>query len=150
MVGLEIHFLRYIYYGIIDDSHDPLASWDLILLISICIPMYLLFLEFLTIPSHIKDMHFEGKILLFVAPVNLIVIFTYENECLLSMALLYVVFTGFLLLYISEEQERKHDDRMSKKHGRSWDKYKEDKDHSVTQQMMQSINSPISTLAGFS
>lgn len=83
VVGLEIHFLRYIYYGIIDDSHSAVAFSDAVLLFTIAIPIFICLAEFLTIPSHIKDFEYEGRIIMFGAPSLILVLFLYESECLL-------------------------------------------------------------------
>lgn len=83
MFGLEIHFLRYIYYGIIDEDASPVAGLDLIMLILIAIPILLFLVEFLSVPAHIKWYEYEGKPLLFTAPSLLIIFFYYTNETLL-------------------------------------------------------------------
>jgi hypothetical protein len=85
--GLEIHFLRYIYYGIIDEDDSPVASMDIVMLLLISFPILAFLLEFLTVPAHIKWYEYEGKLLLFSAPALLLVFFFYTNESLLCTAI---------------------------------------------------------------
>ena len=51
--GIEIHFIRYIYYGIMSDTHEIFKSSDFLLLLFISLPLFIWVLEFLTIPSHV-------------------------------------------------------------------------------------------------
>lgn len=83
MFGLEIHFLRYIYYGIIDEDDSPIAGLDIIMLLFIAVPILMFLIEFLTVPAHVKWIEFEGKPLLFTAPSLLLIFFFYTNETLL-------------------------------------------------------------------
>jgi len=56
---------------------------DIILLIVIVLPLAICLLEFLTVPSHIKWLEYEGRIITVGAPSVLLVFFLYENECIL-------------------------------------------------------------------
>ena len=146
IVGLEVHFVRYIYFGMIDDSHEIVSNYDVFLLFVVIIPMLVFLLEFLTIPSHIKETEYAGNTAIYFSPSLILVFFLRDSEGILFLAILELLFMFFILWYITEQEDKRSDNRMKKTKGRSWAKYKDDMDKEVSNKLMQGVSNPLVTM----
>ena len=119
-IMIEIHFLRYIYYGIIDDTHEHVVYTDLITYAIIIIPFFMWIVEYLTIPSHIKEREFKGSVIMFGAPILLCIPFLYESDSLLAIFILYCFYVLFVLWFVAEVHEKKTEEYYSMTYGKKY------------------------------
>ncbi|CAI2387578.1 unnamed protein product [Moneuplotes crassus] len=147
--NIEIHFVRYIYYGIIDNSGEQILMSDVLLLCLILIPIAIALIEFLSVPSLIKWYEYEGRVITFGAPLILLVLFIYDNEAILCIAIAELVMMLFVLWYILEQEDDKTDRRMTKKYGRSWEKEKQDYKEKAQREMLKQLGGAGSALGMF-
>jgi hypothetical protein len=96
-IGVEVHFIRLIYSTVFDvDLHEryhypsPWNDWslflDLIFLVAIIMPLFLLSVRYLTHP--VIDGPYTNRINALVAPIGLIPIFFFTDYDILFMSLL--------------------------------------------------------------
>lgn len=92
VIGLELHFLWFIYYEMVDDTPSTVTIMDLCLFVTVALPLFLMLLDFLTVPAHIKWLEYEGKAIMFFAPSVLLILFLYDAEWLLGIAITEIFF----------------------------------------------------------
>lgn len=96
-----------------------------------------------------KYYEYEGRLVTFGAPLILLVLFLYEDECVLCIAVTELLMMIFVLWYIVEQEENKADRRMTKKYGRSWEVEKQRQKEKVEQEMIKNLGGPGAALGMF-
>ena len=134
-INFEIHFLRFVYYEMAESSFESITYIDITIMTTIILPFILWILEFLTIPSHIKDNEYEGRFVIFWTPLFCISLFLYDSSCILWITLILIVFALLNLRYIALQAADKKEQKFKQRWGIHYERIKRDRELAILEQM---------------
>ena len=97
-------------------------------------------MEYLAVPSQIKEQEYNGTLIMFGSPVLLCVPFLYDSDEILAMFILFALFILFILWYIADQHERRTDEHLYSLYGKRYKKMKQEIDSTTAENMMASLS----------
>jgi len=108
-IGLEVHFVRFIYWAVFDSYGGSLETkWldlmssiqlDSLSLLLIILPLFLMSLHFLTAP--IKQ-RYNSKMQAFLAPISLLPLFWFHSWDVCCLSIHVTIMNMYCAYYISD------------------------------------------------